>query len=756
VPRLTPEAASVTPGEPGSPSETPPNRHKGSSWGWVRPFFIRVLVNSITLLALLALFQLIRLPSRNDAGRLVLDEPALQITNAGLLDVFLLGLALAVVGVLVRPILTALSGSLVVRTYGLMIVVINVIIVWLAFELVTLITSLEIAVSSPRIFWLLVVAMIFSLALLLVNTLLGLNRPRLGDVDDDQPIWRLLDGLPLSRRNRFVENLRMQQVREIIFEYGVDISLAGTGLDRFRGTGDWLLGRESDDFDSLETPAKVRVMLQQLGPTYVKVGQMVSSRADVLPPMWRDEMIKLQSDVPPFPFPQVQTVVASELGRKPRELFATFDQNPIGSASLAQVHRATLADGSEVVVKVQRPDVTAMVKADLGNMEDLAHQAERHVTMARTLNLGAMIHEFGDGVISELDYGNEAYHCLRLAEVCEGVEGVHVPKVYLDHSSRRVITMEYIEGVKATDIEALDAAGVDRDEVARRLIRSMIKQVLVDGFFHGDPHPGNVIVSTTDGTVNFIDMGLVGELDSGRRLQMLGLMWALRQRDAGGLATAILGLCEKTGPVDEEHFRSEIRRVVYQYWIYGTANFSRLMSAMFSVLAQNHLRLDPALTLAVKALVQAEELVRGLSPQMPLVDTGYDLATELIAEQVTQERIVEMAKQEATGTAIELAKRLPSLRQATLSWIDQYQSGKFVVKVDTSDLQSGLESVGSVSKNLTIGLIVAGQLVAIALVLAVMLFADVVSDDIAVLVTAVFLAFLGFSLLVIRRVSRSR
>ena len=189
------------------------------------------------------------------------------------------------------------------------------------------------------------------------------------------------------------------------------------------------------------------------------------------------------------------------------------------------------------------------------------------------------------------------------------MEGVHVPKVYLDHSSRRVITMEYIEGVKATDIEALDAAGVDRDEVARRLIRSMIKQVLVDGFFHGDPHPGNVIVSTTDGTVNFIDMGLVGELDSGRRLQMLGLMWALRQRDAGGLATAILGLCEKTGPVDEEHFRSEIRRVVYQYWIYGTANFSRLMTAMFGVLAQNHLRLDPALTLAVKALVQAEELV---------------------------------------------------------------------------------------------------------------------------------------------------
>ena len=180
-----------------SPAPEPrQSRRAVNNWGWVRPFLVRVLINSITLLALLALFQLIRLPTRNDAGRLVLDEPILQISHAGLFDVLLLGLALAVVGVLVRPVLTALSGALVVRTYGLTIVVINVIIVWLAFELVTLIAPVVIAVPSPRVFWLLVVAMLFSLVLLLVNTLLGLNRPRLGDVDDDQPIWRLLDGLP--------------------------------------------------------------------------------------------------------------------------------------------------------------------------------------------------------------------------------------------------------------------------------------------------------------------------------------------------------------------------------------------------------------------------------------------------------------------------------------------------------------------------------------------------------------------------------
>ena len=723
-------------------------------WPWLRPLLVRGLVNAVTLLVALLVLSLIRLPGQDTQGRYILDEPLLEIGNAGLLDLVLIGLSLAIVSAFVRPVLTALTGSLVFRTYGLVVLVVDVIVFWLAIELVAFITDIQVALPDPRLVWLFVVALGISLLLLAVETLLGLNRPRLEDAGEEQPLWRLLDRLPLSGRSRLVENLRLSQVRQIVVQYGLDISLVGTPLARFRGVADRLLGRDPDEFASLSTPAKVRLMLQQLGPTYVKVGQMVSSRADVLPEAWRTELDKLQNTVPPFAYEQVEAIVRSELGAPPEALFASFEHEPLGAASLAQVHRATLHDGTEVVVKVQRPNVQAMVRADLGNMEDLARQAERRVAMARTMNLAAMIHEFGQGVLTELDYRVEAYHALRLAEVVEGIEGIHVPGVHLDLSTGRVITMEFVRGVKATNVAALDAAGVDRDLVARRFLRAIIKQVLVDGFFHGDPHPGNIVIDPETGSLTFLDLGLVGELDSSRRMQLLGLMWSLRERDPDGLATAILGLCERTGPVDEAAFRSDVRRLVYQYWIYGSGNFSRLMSALFGVLSSRGLRLDQALTLAVKSLVQAEELVRTLSPELPLVDTGYEEARELIEAEITLERILQMAKAEATATAMEIGRRLPSLREATFSWLDQYQKGRFVVTLDTSDLQKGLTSVGSVSRNLTIGLIMAGQLIALALVLAVLIVSESLSSEIVTLVTLAFMGFLVFSLVTIRRVSR--
>src|SRR6478672_2900386 len=222
----------------------------------------------------------------------------------------------------------------------------------------------------------------------------------------------------------------MQEVYDTMSSYGMEIAVGGTALAPIRRLGDRMRGRSNSELDRMSTPAKVRMMLQQLGPTFVKVGQMASSRADALPLEWRTELDKLQSTVAPFPWEQARQIMAHELRADPETLFASIEHVPLGAASLAQVHRATLHDGRQVVVKVQRPDIQAKVRADLGVIQELAAVAEARVAFARQMDATGLAQEFGDGVAEELDYRIEAYHARRLADVIRTIPDTHVPEVH--------------------------------------------------------------------------------------------------------------------------------------------------------------------------------------------------------------------------------------------------------------------------------------------------------------------------------------
>ena len=532
----------------------------------MRRFLVEAVVDAIIALAVILVLSLISVGQPFPFG--TSSAPILALRGAGVVGFVTWAAILVLVNRFARPVLVALTGRLLLRTLGVFVVVINAIALYIAGFL----APIKIAtVAEPTVLWLLVAAAVYTVLSTLAGAVLGLNRPDFSP-EGQRSMWRLLESLPTPRRNVLIENLRLQQVYEAIYANALDISLERTPIG---GVRRWfekrVLGQE-DTLAGQSGPARVRVMLQRLGPTYVKIGQMAASRADLLPEEWITELAKLQSDAAPFPWADASQIIEAELGKPPDELFASIDHEPFAAASTAQVHRATLHDGTVVAVKVQRPRIVAKTKADLGVIQELATVAEGRFSMARKIDARGMVNEFAAGVLKELDYRNEAYHAKRLADGMTRFPQVHIPTVYDEFSGERVLTMEFVNGIKISKVDELRAAGVDTSALGSVFIRAIIKQVLIDGFFHGDPHPGNVFADPVADQIVFLDLGLVGQLDRQQRLDLLGLIYAINGRDIPGIADGLIALGKPSRGFDEVRFRSDIDRLARQYLIYGKAD----------------------------------------------------------------------------------------------------------------------------------------------------------------------------------------
>ncbi|MFC2015729.1 ABC1 kinase family protein [Chloroflexota bacterium] len=540
------------------------------------------------------------------------------------------------------------------------------------------------------------------------------------------------------------ESLRLQQVYNVFLRYGWDLAFQRWRLlGSLRHSMQRWVWQLPDELPELSTPAKVCLMLEELGPTYVKMGQIVSSQASVVPEEWEVELEKLQSDVPPFPAAQVREILHEELGGAPERLFATFEIEPLAAASTAQVHRATLFSGERVVVKVQRPGIVTQMKADLGIMQRAAGVASGRSEQLRAIDLKGMIEQFSDSVLAELDLRGEAYNALCLSENMAGLEGVHLPIIYPEFATSRVLTMEFIEGVKISNIEAIEAAGLERKTVARNALRAVIKQLLIDGFFHADPHPGNVLVNLQSGQITFLDCGMVGQLDLAQRVNLIQLIFALQQRDVAGMGQILRNLSVPfAGKVDEKAYARDFKRVISrQLYVGGSAGFGQTVNLGLDLLRAHGLRLDPNLTMAVKALMQAEAFTTLLFPEGGIVAEGSEMVREMALQAVTAEKVVEVVKDQVMMTAREALNRLPSLSEATLGWLDQYQKGRFEVYVDTSGLDKTADRLARFGQQLVTALMLVGMIVGSAIATGVV---AIIQPDERIWGFAGRLAYLGF------------
>jgi len=682
----------------------------------LRRFVVEVLIDAVILIAILGLLSFITVPQPFPFGTTRVSVFTLAAT--GLWVFVAAGVAIAIVDRLVRPIIVALTGRLVLSTMGLFLVVVNAISLWVA-----TVFAPELAVAaSPRILWFLVAAALFTLLSSLADAVFGLNVPILDDTGEGRSIWRLLDALPTPRRNRIIENVRLQQVYDTIYRYGLDIALERTPLAAPRS---WfqrkILGRTIAD-ERLTPEARVRVMLQQLGPTYVKLGQMAASRSEALPPALVAELEKLQSDAAPFPWDQAEAILVDELGAPVEERFIAFEHEPFAAASTAQVHRATLPDGRTVAVKIQRPRIVAKTKADLGVLEELAKVAEQRFDVAHKLGAQAMVREFATGVLKELDYRNEAYHAQRIADSMRKFPEIHIPVVDPERSTARVLTAEFVNGIKISDVERLHAAGLDTSHLGGVFIRALIKQVLVDGFFHGDPHPGNVLVDPETGRIIFLDFGLVGELRADQRLTLIQLLYALKTADAPGIADSLIALGEPRPGWDERKFRNDIDRLTRQFLVYGKVDsVGAAISAVLGAVFENGLRLDNDLTLAIKAVVQAEETARALAFDIDIATAAFEEAKAAVLERITPDTAEKLVAGQVVRVGQELFRRLPTLESAAWSWLDQFGKGKLVVEIDTKDLNQQIAKVSDLGRQLAVGMLVTGQLIGTAILAVVLL-----------------------------------
>ena len=628
-----------------NPTDSRPTQRSLRAKGLLR-FAVQVTANALAVMLVLTLLSQIHLQ------------------HGSLLTYLLVGLLFSLIDNLAKPLLIVLVGQLLIRSTGLFLIVVNASL----FSFLIIFSPFDWTVAQPRWLWILVASSLLALLVAAVDAVLGLDRPQLDRDGHLYLFWQRIDHIPGLRGKTLVENVRLQQVHDMVWRYGLDIALSPTPIGSLHTWLAHYLSPRPDLLTGMSTPAKVRLLLQELGPTYVKFGQMVSSQVASLPAEWSAELAKLQDTVPSFPADIARAIIRQELGAPPEELFAAFDPTPVAAASLAQVHRVTLHSGDLAVVKVQRPNISAMVTADLGVMIKLASVLENRYAWARQMNLSGVVEEFAAGMLKELDFQNEAYHARRLAATMAVLPEVHIPRIYDAYSSTRVLTMEYIQGIKLTDPALLDESGVDRSAVAQIFVRALVKQILIDGFFHGDPHPGNVWVDPNTGRLIFLDLGLIGELRQDQRLDLLDLLACLSQGDPQGLAAVTLLLCEPHPPLDERVFRADIERAFYQYWVFlsAEASFAEMMNQVLHVLSIHGLRLSHALTLAMKAIVEGEVIALTLNPQMNWVQVAFDESLSMLGEQFSAEQITHTLKLQALRAGKALLRQAPNLESAAL------------------------------------------------------------------------------------------
>jgi ubiquinone biosynthesis protein len=507
---------------------------------------------------------------------------------------------------------------------------------------------------------------------------------------------------------------RLREITTVFSKAGFGDIFKSMGLeDTALRAGQILKWKEAEDIACFERPQRVRRVFEILGPTFVKLGQILATRPDIFGPEWISEFEKLQSQAPQLDFKELRPQIEEDLGAPLEELFEEVETKPLGAASMAQVHRATLKDGTRVILKIQRPGIRAKIEADMRLLSYLASVAETKSALA-TYHPKKVVQQFCKSLQNELNFMTEGQNAEQVAANFEGNDQIVIPKVYWEWTKERINVQECVDGIPGVNIDAIDEAGMDRKRIAQVGANAVLKMIMVDGVFHADPHPGNFFILPGE-RIAFIDFGMIGRVSEIRRQQIMKLLQALLQNDAEGLATILLQWSDREGEepgellISVDEFLSKYSGRSMEHM-----DLSVMVGDLLGLIRNNNLTMPPDQAMLLKVFVSLEGAFKKLDP-------GFDM---MVAMQPTlQEAVINQFSPQALGkrglkVLLQYVELLTDLPKEIRRGIQSVKSGNLQVRIDLNHLDALQKSLARASNRLAVAVITAALVIGTAIVMS--------------------------------------
>ena len=520
---------------------------------------------------------------------------------------------------------------------------------------------------------------------------------------------RLLD-------NEYAYVKRYRQIVDVMVKHGFGYLVERFGLRPFRSFREKLFGPrpQIEPLQVLSEAERLRHALEELGPTFIKFGQILSTRHDLVPETYITELARLQDMVAPFRYDEAREVIEKELGKKIEDVFLSFDPEPIAAASIGQVHRAKLLEGDEVAVKVMRPGVEKLVEIDLAIMMSLARFAEKHIKESKFFNPVGFVEEFSRIIRHEIDYVHEAKNAERFYTNFAGSQTVKIPKIYWNYITRHVMTQEYSDGIKISDIAQIEASGLDKKKITIDIANAYLKMVFEDGFYHADPHPGNILV-TREGIIVFLDFGMAGYVDPELRECLVNLVVAIQRNDVGFLIEALTEIGLVVDGSDSPAFRIKLEELINQYYSMTTKFIdpARFLRDLIDILIKSRGKIPSNIMLLSKTLVIRDEIARKIDPEHNFAELVEPYVKKMIGERTSPTYILK----ETARAVWDFARLVKSLPRRVNNILAKAEKGTMKFELEHRGFEALVEELDVTSNRVSFSLIISALIVGSSIII---------------------------------------